>query len=111
MVTDVQVRRLMTHTQQEKTLALAAAKAGMDEKTARKYVKAGRLPSELKVEHTWRTREDPFAEVWDWVRAQLAIIETEMVSIEEVFLPYLLMKDDKTLFETMENNKFYLKEG
>jgi hypothetical protein len=27
----------MTSTQQEKTLAAAAAKAGMDEKTARKY--------------------------------------------------------------------------
>ena len=73
MVTDTQVRRLMTFTQQEKTLAVAAAKAGMDEKTARKYVKAGRLPSELRVEHTWRTREDPFAEVWDGVKAHLEL--------------------------------------
>jgi transposase len=73
MVTDAQVRRLMTSTQQEKTLAAAAAKAGMDEKTARKYVKAGRLPSELKVDHTWRTREDPFAAVWDGVEAHLEL--------------------------------------
>ena len=73
MVSDAQVRRLMSYTQQEKTLALAAAKAGMDEKTARKYVKAGRLPSELKAEHTWRTREDAFAEVWDGVRAHLEL--------------------------------------
>ncbi len=73
MVSDTQVRRLMGYAQQEKTLALAAAKAGMDEKTARKYVKAGRLPSELEVEHTWRTREDAFAEVWDGVEAHLAL--------------------------------------
>ena len=75
MVTDVQVRRLMRSIPQEKTLALAAAKAGMDEKTARKYVKAGRLPSQLRVAHTWRTREDPFAEVWEWIRAQLEVNE------------------------------------
>jgi hypothetical protein len=61
----------MKHIQQEKTLSLAAAKAGMDEKTARKYVRSGRLPSQLKVDHTWRTREDPFAEVWDEVKAHL----------------------------------------
>jgi len=39
---------------------IAAAKAGMDEKPARKYRKLGRLPSEISKEHTWRTREDPF---------------------------------------------------
>ena len=34
--------------QTEKTKAIAAAKAGMDEKTARKYERLGKLPSELK---------------------------------------------------------------
>ena len=58
---------------QEPTLATAAAKAGMDEKTARKYRRLGKLPSEVKVEHTWRTREDPFAEVWHEVRRKLKI--------------------------------------
>ncbi len=57
MVTDAQVRRLMKLSQTEKTLAGAAAKAGMDEKTARKYLRSRRLPSEMKVDHTWRTRQ------------------------------------------------------
>jgi len=35
MVTDRQVRRLMTLIGKERTLTSAAAKAGMDEKTAR----------------------------------------------------------------------------
>ena len=48
MVTDTQVRRLMKLMQMERSLALAAAKAGMDEKTARKYRDLGRLPSEVK---------------------------------------------------------------
>jgi hypothetical protein len=59
--------------QSEKTLTGAAAKAGMDEKTARKYRRLGRLPSEVKPEHTWRTRKDPFCEVWEEVRAKLEI--------------------------------------
>jgi hypothetical protein len=42
----------------------AAAKAGMDAKTVRKYRRMGHLPSELPVGSRWRTRPDPFAKVW-----------------------------------------------
>ena len=42
----------------------AAAKAAMDEKTARKYLKAKKLPSELKTVHSWRTKPDIFADRW-----------------------------------------------
>ena len=42
----------------------AAAKAGMDAKTARKYCKVGLLPSELKKPHDWQTRKDAFEDVW-----------------------------------------------
>lgn len=73
MVTDQQVRRLFKLMQTEETLAVAAAKSGMDEKTARKYLKTGRLPSELKTERTWRTRPDPFEAIWDEVREKLAV--------------------------------------
>ncbi len=45
-------------------IGLAAMRAGMDRKTARKYVRTGKLPSELRKPHIWRTREDPFAEDW-----------------------------------------------
>ena len=71
MVTDKQARRLMKLRQTEKTLVIAAAKAGMDPKTARKYVRLGKLPSEIKTEHNWRTREDPFALVWDDISSLL----------------------------------------
>jgi len=43
----------------------------MDPKTARKYRVLNRLPSELAKERHWRTREDPFSEVWDQVRQQI----------------------------------------
>ena len=73
MVTDEQVRRLMRLTPKEKTLAAAAAKAGMDEKTARKYRRLGLLPSTVRAEHSWRTRSDPFAEVWERLEHQLEL--------------------------------------
>lgn len=73
MVTDRQVRRLRKLMHTEKTKAAAADKAGMDEKTARKYMGLDRLPSEIKKEHTWRTREDPFEEVWEDLRKLLGI--------------------------------------
>jgi len=62
MVTDQQVRRLKMLINKEKTKAIAAAKSGMDEKTARKYIKSNKLPSEIKKQHTWKTRKDPFEE-------------------------------------------------
>jgi transposase len=43
----------------------AALCAGMDRKTARRYVKADALPSELKPERTWRTRSNPFEDDWE----------------------------------------------
>ena len=73
MVTDQQVRRLWRLMQTERTFAAAAAKAGMDEKTARRYRRLGKLPSEVKPEHTWRTRHDPFAGVWEEVHSRLKV--------------------------------------
>lgn len=71
MVTDAQVRRLKRLSKTEKTQELAAAKAGMDVKTARRYLADGRLPSERKAERDWRTRADPFDQVWEEVRRQI----------------------------------------
>ena len=72
MVTDAQVRRLKRLSKTERNQELAAAKAGMDPKTARGYLVDPRLPSERKVDRMWRTRSDPFNEVWDEVREQVS---------------------------------------
>ena len=73
MVTDKQVRRLTQMVETGKTIKIASLKTGMDEKTARKYLKAGKLPSEVKLEHAWRTRPDPFEDVWDEIREKLEL--------------------------------------
>jgi len=52
-------------------LSTAAAKAGMSEPTGRKYRDLGKLPSAVRRRHDWRTRPDPFEEVWPEVLAYL----------------------------------------
>ncbi len=74
MVSDQQVKRLWRLAGQKWTLEIAAAKAGMDPKTARKYLQDRRLPSEMRQKHTWRTRPDPFADSWEEIR-QLLVVE------------------------------------
>ena len=69
--TDAQVRRLMEEMQKHGRIELAAMRTGMDRKTARKYVRAGKLPSEVRKPHIWRTREDPFADDWLLLDAML----------------------------------------
>ena len=71
MVTDGQVRTLFRDLESEKRLAVAARRAGMDEKTARKYRKLGALPSTLKRPRTYRTRKDPLADLWQQVQERL----------------------------------------
>lgn len=63
MVTDAQVRLLRRKMLEKKTQEAAAAAAGMSVRSARKW-KSGPLPSEEKSPRSWRTRVDPFADVW-----------------------------------------------
>ena len=44
--------------------------------------------------------------VKDWILAQMAILEAEMVTIEEIFLPYLLTNDQQTLYQVMTAKGF-----
>ncbi len=67
----------------------AAAKAGMDEKTALKYRKLGQLPSQIKKAHVWRTRPDPFEAQWNSI---IALLEVN---------PGL---EAKTIFEYLQRN-------
>jgi hypothetical protein len=68
---DTEVKLFMQARHKGATQQVAAAKAAMSERTARRYERAGKLPSELKRPHTWRTRPNPFEEDWPWVVAQL----------------------------------------
>jgi hypothetical protein len=48
----------------------------------------------------------------DWVRAQMAILDTEMVTIDQVFLPYMEVGEKgKTLYEFMQDYHLQLPQG
>jgi len=71
MKKDGEVMLYMRERHKGTTQQVAAARAGMSERTARRYERAGKLPSQLKQPRTWRTRENPFEDDWDWVVEQL----------------------------------------
>ena len=62
MTTNGQIKRLRMLINKGLSCQDAAEKVGINEKTARKYIKTEKLPEGLKKDHTWRTREDPFKE-------------------------------------------------
>ncbi len=71
MVSDYQVRRLWKLMETGRSLRQTALRTGMDEKTARKYGKAGLLPTQSRKAYPWRTRTDLFAEAWREVELRL----------------------------------------
>lgn len=58
------------------------------------------------------TREQAEKVAWrivkDWVEAQMALLDIEMVRFEEIFLPYIETKDGHTVYERLEEKKFLL---
>ena len=65
MITDQQVVLLRQKLMDGKTQQTAAASAAMSERSARKWQR-GSLPSDRKADgRSWRTRPDPFADVWE----------------------------------------------
>jgi hypothetical protein len=63
------------------------------------------VSKELAARVAWRILKD-------WVRAQMAILETEMVTIDQVFLPYMQVgKDGKILYDVMVDRHLQLPEG
>ena len=74
-----------------------------------------RVMEEQRVPRRYLTYEQAVKVAWrivrDWVRAQMAILETEMVKMEQIFLPYMVTGNDKTLYEAMVDKKFFLTEG
>ena len=79
MVTDLQVRRLFDMRNKHEYLYQAADAAGISSKTAHKYLKNGKLPSQCRVEHTWPTRQDPFADDWAFIEQ---ILEDTQATLE-----------------------------
>jgi len=78
MVTDAQVRVLRRRLMEGKTQEAAAAGAGMSVRSARQW-QTGPYPSQARERHGWRTRPDPFREVFESEVAPLLAIDEKRV--------------------------------
>ena len=78
-----------------------------------------RLPANVDAVHAVLTRQKVKCDrdqaervawriVKDWVEAQMAILESEMVHMDEIFLPYMVNDSGKTLFQVYRNNQLML---
>lgn len=65
--------------------------------------------------HSEKEKQQVYRTAWknihDWIDAQMALVKTDMVKMEEVFLPYMQDKEGITLFERMEQRGFLLSSG
>ncbi len=90
MKKDAEVLHYMRERRKGTNQERAAARAGMSVKTARKYERASKLPSQLKQPRTWRTRDNPFEEDWPWVVKQLerdSALEAVCKGFRSCFVP------------------------
>lgn len=80
-------------------------------------VKWRRFQEVLKQQNVkqWRDENYVYRVAWrnirDWVLAQMALYETAIVELPQVFLPFAVAPDGQTLFEKVASSKFLLGDG
>jgi succinate dehydrogenase/fumarate reductase flavoprotein subunit len=67
------------------------------------------------VPKAYRTKEQSIRIAWRivkaWTQAQMAILETEMVEIDQIFLPYIETTPGKTVYNNFLENRAQLGPG
>lgn len=65
------------------------------------------LSANKKIPSKYKTKEQALRTGWRvikvWIDAQLSIVESEIVTTAEVFMPYAITKTGKTLYEDMRS--------
>jgi len=72
-----------------------------------------------ELQQTWRFKEQRMKKAemiaWRicklWLEAQITHVNLDQANIEEVFLPYLVVGENKTLYESMIDTSFQLPSG
>jgi hypothetical protein len=66
------------------------------------------LEGDAKVPRTLRTQDQALRVAWritkDWVEAQVAYIETNIVTTAQVFLPYAVTSDGRSMYQYVAEN-------
>jgi len=70
------------------------------------HLKLKRKRKPYKRNDTAQAKRVAWRQILRWVEAQLALTETNMVKLHEVFMPYLLMDKGQTIFEKFESQNW-----
>lgn len=90
--------RLPVNTEGVYGALLKAAGKGQVPKTFGKYSRQEQDKEQAK-RIAWRILKD-------WVEAQMAILDAEMVKMEEIFLPYMMVDNTQTMFQKFQERGF-----
>lgn len=67
------------------------------------------MENDPKVPRSKRTPEQAARVAWriaaDWLRAQGALIDSELVTMDEVMMPYMLADDGRTAYQVFRSNQ------
>jgi hypothetical protein len=77
-----------------------AVERTLRDQAARGKIRA-KVTAEMAARVAWRITKD-------WVEAQLAIVESGMVTLPEVMLPYLLVQGNRTMYEAAAEQRLGL---
>jgi hypothetical protein len=75
------------------------------EATLSKQARAGKIPRKFDKDSAQAARV-AWRILKDWIEAQLALIETGMVTVEQVFLPYAQNASGQTVYDALVEKKF-----
>ncbi|MBU1067686.1 hypothetical protein KKE60_07845 [Patescibacteria group bacterium] len=76
----------------------------LQRQAADREIPAGYAKDEHAYRVAWRI-------IKDWVEAQMSLLETEMVKMEEIFLPYVITPGGQTIYQVMAGKGFLLGPG
>ena len=76
----------------------------LQRQAADREIPAGYAKDDQAYRVAWRN-------IFHWVSAQMALLETEMVKMEEIFLPYVITPGGQTIYQVMEGRGFLLGPG
>lgn len=92
-----------------------AVQAVLTEQNANRGYRRGQYGEKYKEKRIDDSDEHAIRVAWriikDWVEAQLALVEVNMTTIPQIFLPYAIMKDDRTLADHVAEDPTFLLEG
>lgn len=74
------------------------------------------MKRDRKIKNSYVNKEQALRVSWrivkDWVAAQMAIVDSELADMAEVFLPYAITKSGTTLYKELSSgNNFLLNSG